>query len=141
MAFRKNQTSCCARRCLGIQNEASIVPYAYNLGYTFTPVSTRVIPSFARKFREQLKNTISPDINEMNQKLDIFFTNSSSFLVVPRRYLTRGNLPSNDTFSVLYLDFKAEQDPSWRTYLSVYGYYRNHLEDRYAKSELPDLPS
>lgn len=111
--------------------QSNIPHYSYNLGYVHTPVSHRVIPKLLSDFRDYVEHSISNDILEVNAELETIFSSWNTFQVVPRPFLMRGNLPTNNQFDQTYQRFKRQQDTKWRTYLSTQGMFRNYLQNQY----------
>lgn len=96
-------------------------------GYAAAPES-RSRPLNVRRYIHHLKATISPEIHEVNRRLETDFRDWNAFMVIPPDGRTRLGLTRETPWWTAWEQYMREVAPAWtRTEYDLTGYYQERV--------------
>ena len=107
--------------------------YTYTCGYIYAPRSQTMCKNL-RAYKNHVRNTLSKNIAEANEKLGTEIHDWNSFAVSPAQFQNRTIMPNEQPVIQHYWAFKEDLPISDKTWFSVDGFYKKmYLKSHYTK--------
>lgn len=106
---------------------------SYTIGYMQAQVS-RTVPMHLRRFKKDLIDTYSDDIDAANRALETEYVGWNAFFILPEDGFMRRSKPLDTPLGEAWRNYRISVPESYRYYFSIEGYYKSlFLKTRFTR--------